>query len=139
MSDTKEFEKLVDLDMLGTVSEEASKTLRDNLERWKDELVRKLRGIEKQLTDRRAFSFREGTHEARVAYETWKKSALGYKRAITDRLCEIKASLREKNLLENVDRNDILKDKNDILEDILDELKAIRWLMKEKGSKVEYI
>jgi hypothetical protein len=118
-----EFNELVGCDLRGVpLAEYDLQQLFGNPQKWRDRLVEKLQDIDKQLTSRRGESIKAGTRDARLAYEDWKKGAVAYKLAIVSRLTEIKRILKERNISEFGDRNEVFYS-------ILEELREIRALL----------
>ena len=112
-----ELEKIVAKDLKGEPLNEAEKQrLEGNPTRWRDILVASLQDVDTQLARRRADWMADRTQEKKIAYENWKRGAVGYKLAVLGRLREVKAIKRAK---EEPDRESTL-----VM--ILEELKSIR-------------
>jgi len=96
---TDDFQKYLELDLKGQLSPDdpGFAILEEDLQLWRDSLVAKAQELDRQFTERRAASLLDRSRLARINYESWRKSACGYKEIISSRLRDVKAWLKEQN------------------------------------------
>jgi hypothetical protein len=91
-----EFEDLVELDLFGKCNEQQEIQLDNELERWRDELVCRLKELDSLFFDLKTSS--AGTPAAKTDYFTWKSKAIGRKLAIVNRLQDVKLMIKDASI-----------------------------------------
>jgi hypothetical protein len=109
-------------DMRDDISPDHSAKLNADPDRWYDELVAHLQHIDKQLTQRRPEPGKKIAQEEFAKYQAWRKSAVGFKTAVLNRLRTVKAVLGNTKTSDNT---------VSLREDILTEVKQINERLGE--------